>query len=78
MSTGTAQAKIPESQKDAYYKTKEELSRIQHGKPEGWDQAKPFEQIPGPKPIPLLGNFWRFLPGIGEYSGVDAQELQFR
>jgi len=24
-----------------------------------------YSDIPGPKPIPLLGNTWRFLPYIG-------------
>ncbi|XP_017782391.1 PREDICTED: probable cytochrome P450 12a5, mitochondrial isoform X1 [Nicrophorus vespilloides] len=32
-----------------------------HDNPPGWDGAKPFESIPGPKPLPLIGNSWRFL-----------------
>lgn len=24
-----------------------------------WQNALPYEQIPGPKPIPILGNTWR-------------------
>lgn len=28
--------------------------------------AIPYENIPGPKPLPFLGNSWRFLPYIGE------------
>ncbi|KAI2474211.1 hypothetical protein C4B38_000277, partial [Diabrotica virgifera virgifera] len=31
--------------------------------PEGWENAKPFDSIPGPKPLPVLGNMWRFFPG---------------
>lgn len=31
-----------------------------------WARAKPYEEIPGPRPAPLLGNTWRFLPYIGE------------
>ncbi|XP_015782475.1 cytochrome P450 302a1, mitochondrial-like [Tetranychus urticae] len=31
-------------------------------------QAKPYNQIPGPKPMPLIGNTWRYLPYIGEYD----------
>ena len=30
--------------------------------------AKPYEDIPGPKPLPIIGNAWRFLPGIGTYE----------
>lgn len=26
---------------------------------------RPYSEIPGPKPIPLLGNTWRFLPYLG-------------
>jgi hypothetical protein len=33
---------------------------------EEWQQAKPYEEIPGPKPYPVVGNLWRFLPGIGK------------
>lgn len=34
---------------------------------EGQDllRHRPYSEIPGPKPIPLLGNTWRFLPYIG-------------
>jgi hypothetical protein len=28
-------------------------------------RVKPYEQIPGPKPLPLVGNAWRFIPKIG-------------
>jgi len=31
-----------------------------------WDKARPYEDIPGPKPLPLIGNGWRFLPYIGQ------------
>jgi hypothetical protein len=34
-------------------------------RPEEWDCAKPFEDIPGPKPLPIIGNMWRFVPYIG-------------
>ncbi|XP_046623508.1 probable cytochrome P450 301a1, mitochondrial isoform X1 [Neodiprion virginianus] len=29
-----------------------------------WNDAKPYTEIPGPKPVPFLGNTWRFLPYI--------------
>lgn len=28
---------------------------------------RPYAEIPGPKPIPILGNTWRFIPYIGKY-----------
>lgn len=31
-----------------------------------WLNAIPYAQVPGPKPVPLLGNSWRFIPFIGE------------
>lgn len=30
-----------------------------------WSQCRPYAEIPGPKPIPFLGNTWRFIPYIG-------------
>lgn len=34
--------------------------------------AKPYSLVPGPKPIPLLGNTWRLVPVIGQF---DISEL---
>lgn len=31
-----------------------------------WSDAKPFDEMPGPKRIPVLGSMWMFLPVIGE------------
>ena len=30
-----------------------------------WQMARPYEEIPGPKPLPLIGNIFRYLPHIG-------------
>lgn len=29
--------------------------------------AKPYSQVPGPTPWPIIGNTWRMLPVIGIY-----------
>lgn len=35
----------------------------------GWEKAKPYTAIPGPKPLPIpYGNFWRFT-SLGTYGG---------
>ena len=38
---------------------------VSQARPEEWDYAKPFEDIPGPKPLPIIGNTWRFIPYLG-------------
>ncbi|XP_068083408.1 probable cytochrome P450 49a1 [Anabrus simplex] len=38
-------------------------------------KVKSYEEIPGPKPLPLIGNTWRFLPFIGTYGGLEFVEL---
>ncbi|OQR76472.1 hypothetical protein BIW11_07765 [Tropilaelaps mercedesae] len=30
------------------------------------DAVKPFEEIPGPKPLPIIGNIWRYIPPFGD------------
>ncbi|XP_015120970.1 cytochrome P450 CYP12A2 [Diachasma alloeum] len=37
-----------------------------------WEQATPYENIPGPKSLPLIGNMIRFMPFIGEYANLSA------
>jgi hypothetical protein len=37
-------------------------------RPEEWVYAKPFENIPGSKPLPRVGNTWRFIPYIGNVN----------
>lgn len=31
-----------------------------------WARARPYSAVPGPKPLPLVGNTWRFLPLVGK------------
>lgn len=31
-----------------------------------WNFARPYEEIPGPRPVPLFGNLVKFLPRIGK------------
>ncbi|XP_059477794.1 probable cytochrome P450 49a1 [Neocloeon triangulifer] len=33
--------------------------------------VRPYDEIPGPKPLPLIGNAWRFLPYIGSFDISD-------
>nr|UZE89855.1 cytochrome P450 CYP12AR1 [Chrysoperla zastrowi sillemi] len=40
-----------------------------------WNEALPFEFLPGPKPLPIIGNAWRFFPFIGNYYGKNILEL---
>ncbi|KAI4477577.1 hypothetical protein M0804_012694 [Polistes exclamans] len=37
--------------------------------------VKPYNEIPGPKPIPILGNTWRMLPLIGQYEISDTAKI---
>lgn len=32
---------------------------------DGYLTAKPYSEVPGPRPLPLIGNTWRFIPFIG-------------
>uniref|UniRef100_A0AAT9UVE0 Cytochrome P450 301B1 n=1 Tax=Maconellicoccus hirsutus TaxID=177089 RepID=A0AAT9UVE0_MACHI len=32
------------------------------------NNIKSYDEVPGPKPLPIIGNSWRFLPIIGEYK----------
>ncbi|XP_067001961.2 probable cytochrome P450 49a1 [Anabrus simplex] len=37
--------------------------------------VRTFEEIPGPKALPLIGNTWRYLPFIGEYANLGMDGL---
>lgn len=50
-------------------------NKVDAAKPAGWDQALPFESIPGPKGLPLIGNVWRFLPQIGDLYGMQHHDM---
>lgn len=38
-------------------------------------KIRPYKDIPGPKPLPIIGNVWRFLPIIGRWGKMDLKEL---
>lgn len=37
--------------------------------------ARPYDEVPGPRPIPILGNAWRLLPLIGQYQISDVGKI---
>ena len=36
-----------------------------------WSDAKPFDEMPGPKRVPVLGSTWMFLPIIGDLTLIE-------
>lgn len=56
-----------------YSKHLHDLEQSNLAKPDGWDQAKPFGSIPGPKAFPLVGNSWRV--AFGELKGLEFNQL---
>lgn len=50
-------------------------STAAQGEPEALAAAGPWDELPGPKPSPLLGNAWRFIPGVGNYAGLKTNQL---
>ncbi|XP_034248197.1 probable cytochrome P450 12a4, mitochondrial [Thrips palmi] len=39
-----------------------------------WESAIPYAKIPGPEPLPVIGNLFRFMPG-GEFFNKDSSGL---
>lgn len=37
--------------------------------------AKPYSYIPGPQPIPVIGNTWRLMPIVGQYDISDIAKV---
>ncbi|XP_018572395.1 cytochrome P450 CYP12A2 [Anoplophora glabripennis] len=63
------------TKKSDYYKNLGDAEENIDGKPREWNDALPYESIPGPKPLPLIGNIFRFLPFIGEYYNLPIREM---
>ncbi|XP_018568722.1 probable cytochrome P450 301a1, mitochondrial [Anoplophora glabripennis] len=42
---------------------------------ENLERVKPYSEVPGPRPIPVLGNTWRLLPIVGQYDVSDVAKL---
>lgn len=40
--------------------------------PELSTNAKSYDEVPGPKPLPILGNTWRMFPIIGQFDIADV------
>ncbi|KAF2902389.1 hypothetical protein ILUMI_03786 [Ignelater luminosus] len=45
-----------------------EILNLQKGSECDWKDAIPYKDVPGPKPLPFLGNTWRFVPFIGDFQ----------
>ncbi|XP_065086371.1 probable cytochrome P450 301a1, mitochondrial [Ochlerotatus camptorhynchus] len=41
------------------------------------ENARPYSEVPGPKPLPILGNTWRVFPIIGQYKISDVAMISF-
>ncbi|GLV43366.1 Cytochrome P450 49a1 [Carabus blaptoides fortunei] len=78
MCTTTEAVVTNKSHNAAYYRLIAKNQSEANEKPAGWQTAKPYSEVPGPKPLPVLGNLWRFFPGIGTYGDLDILAQQYR
>nr|CAD7444014.1 unnamed protein product [Timema bartmani] len=46
-----------------------------HHHEENLTSARPYRDIPGPRPLPFLGNTWRLLPVVGQYQVSDLARI---
>lgn len=37
--------------------------------------SRPYSEVPGPRPLPILGNTWRLIPVIGQYQISDLAKV---
>ncbi|KAL7046891.1 hypothetical protein ACKWTF_002732 [Chironomus riparius] len=51
-----------------------EIARIKN---ETTTKYLPYTQVPGPKPLPIIGNTWRFAPIIGQFKISDIATMSF-
>lgn len=56
-----------------YYKQQGNKQEQNEGLPADWDTALGYDQIPGPKPMPIFGNTLRFI--FGEFKNMDFKKL---
>lgn len=57
----------------SYYKQQGSKQAQDTALPAGWESALPYEKLPGPKPLPIIGNAWRFI--FGEFKAKDFGKL---
>ncbi|XP_026466088.1 probable cytochrome P450 49a1, partial [Ctenocephalides felis] len=71
--TSSKVLRVSKSFSSAITITPDELTGIIHGQDKKVEETtrtypKAYEEIPGPKELPLIGNAWRFAPFIGQYK----------
>ncbi|XP_031641208.1 probable cytochrome P450 301a1, mitochondrial isoform X2 [Contarinia nasturtii] len=41
------------------------------------ETVRPYSEVPGPKPLPILGNTWRLMPIIGQFQISDIARVSY-